>query len=192
MRNPADGRPTGRDARPGGPRPAAEHQPGPRSPGPALDLFERHGLRRDHRRRDRRGGRRSAGAPSSATTTPSGTWCGGSSTPSWSASGTQLLGAPPDEPMMDVLRRAVVATNRFGAGELDELRIRMGLISIGPEPWWPTRPCATPSGARWSPSSWPAGSAARPTTWVPRPWPGPASARPWPPSPAGPATTPTT
>ena len=34
--------------------------------------------------------------------------------------------------MMDVLRRAVVATNRFGAGELDELRIRMGLISSVP------------------------------------------------------------
>jgi hypothetical protein len=31
-----------------------------------------------------------------------------------------------------VLRRAVVATNRFGAGELDELRIRMGLISSVP------------------------------------------------------------
>ena len=40
--------------------------------------------------------------------------------------------APADEPMMDVLRRAVVATNRFGAGELDELRIRMGLISTVP------------------------------------------------------------
>ena len=34
--------------------------------------------------------------------------------------------------MMDVLRRAVMATNRFGAGELDELRIRMGLISSVP------------------------------------------------------------
>jgi mycofactocin system transcriptional regulator len=44
----------------------------------------------------------------------------------------QLMGAPRDEPMMDVLRRAVVATNRFGAGELDELRIRMGLISTVP------------------------------------------------------------
>ncbi len=44
----------------------------------------------------------------------------------------QLLGAAPDEPMMDVLRRAVVATNRFGAGELDELRIRMALISTVP------------------------------------------------------------
>ncbi|HEX3460895.1 MAG TPA: mycofactocin system transcriptional regulator [Acidimicrobiales bacterium] len=44
----------------------------------------------------------------------------------------QLVGAPRDEPMMDVLRRAVVATNRFGAGELDELRIRMGLISTVP------------------------------------------------------------
>ena len=34
--------------------------------------------------------------------------------------------------MMDVLRRSVVATNRFGAGELDELRIRMVLISTVP------------------------------------------------------------
>ena len=33
---------------------------------------------------------------------------------------------------MDVLRRAVVATNRFGAGELDELRIRIGLIATVP------------------------------------------------------------
>jgi len=44
----------------------------------------------------------------------------------------QLMGAPPEEPMMDVVRRAVVATNRFGAGELDELRIRMSLISTVP------------------------------------------------------------
>jgi len=44
----------------------------------------------------------------------------------------QLAAAPSDEPMMDVLRRAVVATNRFGAGELDELRIRMALISSVP------------------------------------------------------------
>ena len=44
----------------------------------------------------------------------------------------QLGSAPHDEPMMDVVRRAVVATNRFGAGELDELRIRMGLISSVP------------------------------------------------------------
>ena len=34
--------------------------------------------------------------------------------------------------MMEVLRRAVVATNRFGAGELDELRIRIGLIGSVP------------------------------------------------------------
>jgi mycofactocin system transcriptional regulator len=44
----------------------------------------------------------------------------------------QLAAAPADEPMMDVLRRAVMATNRFGAGELDDLRIRMGLISTVP------------------------------------------------------------
>jgi TetR/AcrR family transcriptional regulator, regulator of mycofactocin system len=44
----------------------------------------------------------------------------------------QLLDSDPDEPMQDVLRRAVVATNRFGAGELDELRIRIALISSVP------------------------------------------------------------
>ncbi len=44
----------------------------------------------------------------------------------------KLASASTDEPMMDVLRHAVVATNRFGAGELDELRIRMGLISSVP------------------------------------------------------------
>ena len=44
----------------------------------------------------------------------------------------ELEGAPPDRPMMDVLRQAVMATNRFGAGELDELRIRIGLISTVP------------------------------------------------------------
>ena len=40
--------------------------------------------------------------------------------------------APADEPLMEVLRRSVIATNRFGAGELDELRIRMVLISSVP------------------------------------------------------------
>jgi mycofactocin system transcriptional regulator len=44
----------------------------------------------------------------------------------------RLAEAPADEPMMDVLRRSVIATNRFGAGELDELRIRMVLISTVP------------------------------------------------------------
>jgi mycofactocin system transcriptional regulator len=44
----------------------------------------------------------------------------------------ELEGAPEDQPMMDVLRQAVMATNRFGARELDELRIRMGLISSVP------------------------------------------------------------
>jgi mycofactocin system transcriptional regulator len=43
-----------------------------------------------------------------------------------------LHDAPADEPLMDVLRRAVVSTNRFGAGELDELRIRVNLISTVP------------------------------------------------------------
>ena len=43
------------------------------------------------------------------------------------------LSDPDDRaPMMEVLRRAVVATNRFGAGELDELRIRIGLIATVP------------------------------------------------------------
>ena len=36
------------------------------------------------------------------------------------------------EPLMDVLRRSVIATNRFSAGELDELRIRIGLITTVP------------------------------------------------------------
>jgi mycofactocin system transcriptional regulator len=44
----------------------------------------------------------------------------------------RLAEAPDAEPMMDVLRRSVMATNRFGAGELDELRIRMVLISTVP------------------------------------------------------------
>jgi TetR/AcrR family transcriptional regulator, regulator of mycofactocin system len=43
-----------------------------------------------------------------------------------------LAAAPPDEPMMDVLRRVVVSTNRFGAAELGDLRIRMGLTSSVP------------------------------------------------------------
>ncbi len=44
----------------------------------------------------------------------------------------QLEGAPSDRPVMDVLRQAVMATNRFGAGELGELRIRIGLIGTVP------------------------------------------------------------
>ena len=97
----------------------------------------------------------------------------------------RLAEAPADEPMMDVLRRSVIATNRFGAGELDELRIRMVLSAPSPR-WWPTRPSATRSGATWWPASPPAGSGvARPTS-APRPWPGRPSGRPWPPSPAGP------
>jgi mycofactocin system transcriptional regulator len=46
--------------------------------------------------------------------------------------GNELAGAPAGEPMMDVLRRAVMATNQFGASELDELRIRIGLIGSVP------------------------------------------------------------
>ena len=44
----------------------------------------------------------------------------------------QLERAPDDQPMMDVLRQAVMATNRFGASELDELRIRIGLTNSVP------------------------------------------------------------
>ncbi|HEV3282481.1 MAG TPA: mycofactocin system transcriptional regulator [Acidimicrobiales bacterium] len=45
---------------------------------------------------------------------------------------SQLRQAEAGEPMLDVLRRAVMATNRFGAGELGELRIRIGLIGSVP------------------------------------------------------------
>jgi len=44
----------------------------------------------------------------------------------------RLAEASDAEPLMEVLRRSVVATNRFGAGELDELRIRMVLIDTVP------------------------------------------------------------
>lgn len=44
----------------------------------------------------------------------------------------RLAGESPDEPLMDVLRRAVVAFNDYGADELPELRIRMGLITSVP------------------------------------------------------------
>jgi mycofactocin system transcriptional regulator len=44
----------------------------------------------------------------------------------------ELASAPADRPMMDVLRRAVIAANRFGDVELDELRIRILLISTVP------------------------------------------------------------
>ena len=46
--------------------------------------------------------------------------------------GDELHRAPDDEPLMDVLRRAVVTTNRFGADEIAVLRIRIGLISSVP------------------------------------------------------------
>ena len=39
-----------------------------------------------------------------------------------------LRDAPDGEPLFDCLRRAVVATNHFGAGELGELRVRIRLI----------------------------------------------------------------
>ena len=63
--------------------------------------------------------------------------------------------------MMDVLRRAVVATNRFGPSELEVLRIRMRLIRRCP-PWWPTPPSGTPSGATSWPASPPSGWGRRP------------------------------
>jgi TetR/AcrR family transcriptional regulator, regulator of mycofactocin system len=44
----------------------------------------------------------------------------------------RLAAAPADEPLMEVLRRAVVAFNDYGAGELPELRIRMSLITSVP------------------------------------------------------------
>jgi TetR/AcrR family transcriptional regulator, regulator of mycofactocin system len=43
-----------------------------------------------------------------------------------------LVAARDDEPMMDVLRRAVVTTNLFDPRDLAELRIRIGLISSVP------------------------------------------------------------
>jgi len=39
-----------------------------------------------------------------------------------------LRDAPDGEPLFDCLRRAVVGTNHFGAGELGELRVRIRLI----------------------------------------------------------------
>jgi mycofactocin system transcriptional regulator len=44
----------------------------------------------------------------------------------------RLDSAGDDEPMMEVLRSAVIDINQFGAGELDELRIRIGLTSTVP------------------------------------------------------------
>jgi mycofactocin system transcriptional regulator len=46
---------------------------------------------------------------------------------------TRLEAAPTGQPMMDVLRRAVVDTNRFDAGELAELRVLIGLTSTVPD-----------------------------------------------------------
>ena len=40
--------------------------------------------------------------------------------------------APADEPLMEVLRRSVIATNRFDAAALDELRHRIVLIGTVP------------------------------------------------------------
>jgi mycofactocin system transcriptional regulator len=45
---------------------------------------------------------------------------------------TRLEAAPRDQPVIDVLRRAVMDTNRFGPRELEELRIRIGLTSTVP------------------------------------------------------------
>jgi TetR/AcrR family transcriptional regulator, regulator of mycofactocin system len=43
-----------------------------------------------------------------------------------------LYASSPDEPLMDALRRAVVASNSYPAGDLPELRIRMTLITSVP------------------------------------------------------------
>jgi mycofactocin system transcriptional regulator len=45
---------------------------------------------------------------------------------------TRLAAAPPGEPLMEVLRDAVVAFNDYGERELPELRIRMTLITTVP------------------------------------------------------------
>jgi mycofactocin system transcriptional regulator len=45
---------------------------------------------------------------------------------------TRLEAAPRDQPLIDVLRRAVMDTNRFGPRELEELRIRIVLTSTVP------------------------------------------------------------
>jgi TetR/AcrR family transcriptional regulator, regulator of mycofactocin system len=45
---------------------------------------------------------------------------------------TRLEAAPRHQPVIDVLRRAVMDTNRFGPRELEELRIRIGLTSTVP------------------------------------------------------------
>jgi TetR/AcrR family transcriptional regulator, regulator of mycofactocin system len=45
---------------------------------------------------------------------------------------TLLAEGPADRPLMDVLRWAVVTTNRFGDGEIDELRTRIRLIGTVP------------------------------------------------------------
>jgi TetR/AcrR family transcriptional regulator, regulator of mycofactocin system len=45
---------------------------------------------------------------------------------------TELRSAPRSRPMMEVIRLAVIATNRFGASELDELRTRITLTSTVP------------------------------------------------------------
>jgi mycofactocin system transcriptional regulator len=44
----------------------------------------------------------------------------------------RLAVAPTDEPLMEVLRRAVVAFNDYGEQEVPELRIRMSLITSVP------------------------------------------------------------
>lgn len=45
---------------------------------------------------------------------------------------SELEAAPVSRPMMEVIREAVIATNRFGAAELDELRTRISLTSTVP------------------------------------------------------------
>jgi mycofactocin system transcriptional regulator len=45
---------------------------------------------------------------------------------------TELAGVPARVPMMDAIRRAVVAANHYGAADVPELRMRMNLIGSVP------------------------------------------------------------
>lgn len=45
---------------------------------------------------------------------------------------TLLAAAPPDQPMMDAIRAAVVTANDYRAGDLPDLRARMNLIATVP------------------------------------------------------------
>ena len=91
---------------------------------------------------------------------------------------------------MTALRRAVVASNHYGADELPELRIRMTLITSVPAPAGPLHaPLRGVAAviAEFAPRAW----RGEPTTSPRRRSPTPPSAPPWPPSCAG-CATPTT